>query len=126
MFFKRLSEEERAQIVELYKAGAKQKDLAVQFSVTQPSISYLLRSKGVDVVRILTTEQVQEIRYALTVGRSTIKELADKYKCSYSNIRNIGTGKTYKNVPLSEEEKALNEKMQELKDRRKEVLDKTP
>lgn len=123
MVFKRLSEEEKNEIVELYRAGEKQKSLAEKFGVTQPSISHLLRAKGVKVSRKLTSGQVQEIRYALKTGKGTIKELSLRYKISNRVVDGIGKGTLYKDVPFSEVERILEERMQSLKNRRSLVLD---
>lgn len=121
MLFKRLTEEEKRQIIVLAEGGKKQKDLALQFGVTQPTISYLLARQGVKVVRKRTVEQIQEMRYLLkTTG--TIAEVAKQFSCSLSIVHGVKSGRLYRNVPLSVKEQELESKMQQLKERRNTVV----
>ena len=123
MAFKHLTKEEKAEVVSLAQAGLKQRDLALKFGVSQPSISALLKRQGVKVVKGLTNEQVQDIRYLLkTTG--TIAEVAKAFSCSFSVAHGIKKGRFYKDVPLSVKEQELENKMQLLIERRKEICSK--
>lgn len=115
----KLREANKSEIRRLYALGYKQKMLAESYGVSQALISKIVRGDKKD--RVLSTEQVQEIRHSLKTGVATYKDLAAKFNCSVGTLTGIAKGRTYKDVPLSEKEQELANKMGEIKARRTKI-----
>lgn len=118
-----LSAQDKEEIRRFYSYGNHtQKELASLYGVSQARISKII---GASVkARAFSVAQVQEIRHALKTGGSTYKELAAKYNCPVGSLTAIKNGRTYKDVPLSEKELDLANKLGQIKARRENLLGK--
>jgi hypothetical protein len=102
-----LSAEDVRTIRDLYAADTRQTALALDYGVSQATISSLVRGDSYqDIggptstesrVRILTEKEVVEIREAYAKGASTTF-LGAEYGCGAGNIQSLVTGKTWPKV----------------------------
>lgn len=111
---KQLTLQDVAVIRERYANGAAtQVELAAVFGTTQATISRVVGGRvfvaprRANRKRKLTSEQVQIIRYRRCTEKVTLRELAADFQLTIPEVQSIVSGKTYRDVPLSEQEKTL-------------------
>lgn len=111
---KQLTPPDVAVIRERYANGAAtQVELAGLFNTTQATISRVVGGKvfvgrhRVRRKRKLTSKQVQTIRYRRCTEKITLRELAVDFQLTVPEVQSIVSGKTYRDVPPSEQEVAL-------------------
>lgn len=113
---KQLTLQDVAVIRERYADGAAtQVELAAAFGMTQATISRVVggrvfvanRAPRARRKRKLTSEQVQTIRYRRCTEKITLRELAVDFQLTVPEVQSIVSGKTYRDVPLSEQEKTI-------------------
>lgn len=83
-----------------------QADLAARFHTTQSTVSRVLAGRlfAQQPQRKLTEEQVQEVRLAGASGGWAREQVTEKYGLTKSEVTAIIQGKTYRDVPLSDQE----------------------
>ena len=79
-------------IVDMYKNGIKQKDIAKEYNVTPSTISYILRKNGIctrrDLSPFFPKETVEEM-YDRYCNKERVRDLAKEYGIDYSSVYNL-------------------------------------
>ena len=83
---KRLTEEQKDKVVEMYKAGKEWKEIEETVGVSNPTISYILQAEGVEVHRNKDASERKAKR--LEYLRKWLGDMTHKYDVSPMTIRN--------------------------------------
>jgi group I intron endonuclease len=99
-----LSEQARAKVIHALTGRPVSLETRARISATRRAnpLSEESRQRIVDAKRVLTPDQVQEIRRRLASGEST-RSIAEEYSVNYYTIWNILKGKTWAHLPRLDE-----------------------
>lgn len=87
-----IQKSEYDKIVDMYKNGMKQKDIAKEYNVTPSTISYILRKNGIYTIRdlspLFSEDKVKEM-YDRYCNKERVRDLANEYNIDYSSVYNL-------------------------------------